>query len=134
MNAQALSLCCLIEDDATQIFLIQKMLELSKASEEVLVFRDGLAAYEGLLARSKEGAALPDLILLDINMPVWDGWTFLREFREAVPHFKGAMYILTSSLSPSDHEQAERFGLSHRYLNKPLKMEQLKEVLAEVKA
>ncbi|AXJ00739.1 CheY chemotaxis protein or a CheY-like REC (receiver) domain [Cyclonatronum proteinivorum] len=120
---------CLIEDEKIQLFLLKKFLERSEMSESIVEFENGKLAYDALKARTESGDALPNLIFLDLNMPVWDGWEFF-EAAQNLPGFEQVTtYILTSSLSSDDMEKAKDFGLSDHYLTKPLSFDKLKEIL-----
>ena len=75
---------CLVEDDLTSILISKKYMEISGRVEEVLVYKNGKDAYDGLKEQFKAGEQIPEIIFLDINMPVWDGWEFLEEFLKLV--------------------------------------------------
>ncbi len=119
---------CLVEDDEVQKFLIEKHLGLTGIND-VSVYRNGKEAFDALLAVNNRGLQLPDLILLDLNMPIWSGWDFLDEFGKV--HDLGLMniYILTSSLSQEDLRKAARYGLGNNYLLKPVQVDQLKKII-----
>ncbi len=127
-----ISVACLIEDDPVQVFLVSKLLELSKKVDETWIFKNGKDAHEGLKEKYEATGALPNLILLDINMPIWDGWEFLKEFRNLELPFTGKVYILTSSLSTEDFQKAEEYKLSDKYLKKPLKINELNNVFDQI--
>lgn len=120
---------CLIEDDHVQVFLMKKYIEKTGLVEHVSAFHNGKVAYDTLKAVIDNGEALPELIFLDINMPVWDGWEFMKEVIKLPVMDAVTIYILTSSLSPDDFEMAEKYGLKHKYLKKPLSFGELKNIL-----
>lgn len=127
---EKISEVCVIEDEKIQLFLLKKFLERSEMVERITQFENGKAAYDALQSRTAQNQPLPDLIFLDLNMPVWDGWEFY-DAASSLPGFgKVTTYILTSSLSTDDRETAQKFGLSGHYLTKPLGFEKLKEILA----
>ncbi len=111
---------CLIEDDMIQVFLTKKYLEKTGRVGKIIDFHNGKVAYEALKERSDNGEPLPDIIFLDLNMPVWDGWDFYEAFLELPDSGSVVTYILTSSMDVSDKKKAEGFGLKDRYLSKPL--------------
>lgn len=120
---------CLIEDEKIQLFLLGKFLERSGMAESVIQFENGKLAFDSFKARSENSNPLPNLIFLDLNMPVWDGWEFYAAAQKLPGFEQVTTYILTSSLSSDDMEKAKDFGLSDHYLTKPLSFDKLKEIL-----
>jgi len=72
---------------------------------------------------------LPELIFLDLNMPIWDGWEFLKESSTLGCMEKLELYILTSSSSPEDYRKAKQYGLHERYLSKPIALDSLHRIV-----
>ncbi len=123
---------CIVEDDPMQVFIITKMIEMTEMVENTMVFNNGKEAYNKLADIVLAGEKLPEIILLDLNMPIWDGWQFLDEFTKIPISNTVIIYILTSSNDPADLKRAEAYNLSKNYLVKPIPVEQLKAVLAEI--
>ena len=119
----------IIDDDKIQVFLFLKFIEKTDMAENVSSFVNGKDAFDEMKKRFETNSTYPDIVFLNLNMPVWDGWLFYDEFKKLPNSDKITVYILTSSLSSADHEKASIRGLSGRYLNKPLKFEQLRELL-----
>lgn len=116
----------LVEDDETTNFISRIILKNAgfQNVEEVL---NGMEACKHL---EKE---CPDIILLDLNMPVMDGWEFLDEKKVKAPCKKTKIAILTSSIHPNDLKRAENYPCVIAYFEKPLtdgKLEELKKKLA----
>jgi len=74
---------------------------------------------------------LPSVILLDINMPIMDGWEFLDEFQKlpGVAHQKSKIYILTSSIDFDDIERAKSYPLVCDFISKPLTPDRLRSLI-----
>ncbi len=119
---------CLIEDDMIQVFLTKKYLQKTGRVVKVVDFHNGKVAFDALKERSAKGEPLPDIILLDLNMPVWDGWEFYEAFLELPDSGSVVTWILTSSMDVSDKKKAEVYGLRDRYLSKPLGFETLNSI------
>jgi CheY-like chemotaxis protein len=68
---------CIIDDDEVYVMGIKRMLAKTNLSDTILVFENGLKALNYI---SDSTNTMPDTILLDINMPVMDGWQFLEGF------------------------------------------------------
>jgi CheY-like chemotaxis protein len=112
---------CLIEDDAIQVFINRQYVEMATKAEDIIVYENGKEAFEGLKNLLETGQSMPDLILLDLFMPVWDGWDFLNEYSKLpIDNAMSNIHILTSSLSSADREKAAAFGLKERFYSKPL--------------
>ena len=120
----------LVEDDPIHAFIAQRILQKSNLVQKITVFSHGKEAYQGMLKLQNE---LPDLILLDINMPVWDGWQFLQAFQKHPEWAKIPVYILTSSTDRTDRDLADSFGVGDRYLVKPLTATVCQSVLDKLK-
>ena len=63
------NLACLVEDDPIHVFITKKQLEIIGLAENLMVCKNGKEAYDKMRAIIKAGESLPDLILLDLNMP-----------------------------------------------------------------
>ena len=122
---------CIIDDDAIAVFGLKRAMQALKFSPELIIYENGLDAIEGFQTMIVDEMSLPSLILIDINMPVMDGWDFITEMRKIWP--KGleepTIYMMTSSLSPMDVETAKSFGLENNYLIKPIYAEALQGIL-----
>ena len=77
--------------------------------------------------KSKEDALIPDLILLDINMPVMNGWDFLKDFHDSMIFMTEQIGIvmLTSSIATEDYRKSLQFPAVIAYLTKPLDLSKL---------
>ena len=75
-----IDLACIIDDDPIFVFGIKKMMELSEFCNGFIVYKNGHEALNNLKAIVSSGGKIPDVILLDLNMPILDGWQFLEEF------------------------------------------------------
>ena len=123
-----IKLACIVDDDPIFVFGIKKMMKLTEFCENFLVFKNGQEALESLLAIIDKEKEIPQLILLDLNMPVMDGWEFLEEFTKVNPPKEITIYILTSSIDPRDVKRAKKFSRVSNYVVKPITIEQLEEI------
>jgi CheY-like chemotaxis protein len=121
----------LVDDDATTNFINQHLLKRMQVSEEVLVALNGQEALSLLQTRCHDtAAACPSLILLDINMPVMDGFTFLKAYNELpqAQRDNTVIVMLTTSMLDADVVQARQLPVAG-FLNKPLTRAGVQEVL-----
>ncbi|WP_366186649.1 response regulator [Flavobacterium ovatum] len=123
---------CIIEDDPTHLFITKKYIELSGLVENIMVYKNGKEAYDQLKAIITASQKLPEIILLDLNMPIWDGWQFLEEFLKIPIESKINIFILTSSVNSEDKIHAEKFNLNGKYLVKPITLGEIKAILQEL--
>lgn len=121
---------CIIDDDPTHIFITKKYVELSGLVENIMIYKNGKEAYDQLQAIFKASEKLPEIILLDLNMPIWDGWQFLEAFIKIPIKTKINIFILTSSVSANDKIQADKFNLNGKYLVKPITFGEIKTIFS----
>jgi CheY-like chemotaxis protein len=125
----------LIDDNEIDNLINQKMIEASGIAEHIFVHSGAKSAIEFLkniekLAKSSITVYLPELIFLDIDMPLMDGFQFLDEFDKLTETIKNhcKIVMLTSSLNPQDMNKAKKNKHVMKYLNKPLTQDNLKKI------
>ena len=121
-----IELVYVVEDDPISSFVIKLALQQHQSFEESIELQNGQIAMDSLVQADN---VRPELILLDINMPVMDGWEFLEKFSELPFSEKIPVVMLTSSINPDDIEKAKSHPLVKGFLSKPLNQEKLDEVL-----
>lgn len=121
----------LIDDDEIFVYLTRKTIESTNKIDEIKVFNDGQEAVKFLKKNSTNTEELPDIIFLDLNMPVMDGWEFLEEYIILEPKFKKRviLYLVSSTISPYDIERANSIGVVTDLLIKPLEKDRIIELL-----
>ena len=109
------------------------MIERSGCTDKIDVCRDGKQALEYVTACIENKTALPDLIFLDINMPVMNGWEFLEKFSTLHNGEPGGSVVvmLTTSLNPDDRARAEQYPEVRSFAYKPLTESTLNGLLEE---
>lgn len=120
----------LVDDDNVFNFLSTKLIQQAGMAKEIRTALNGREALDLLTNYYSGTATLPDVILLDLNMPVMDGFGFLEAFaRLNLPHKEDvSVIIVTSSLDVHDMQRAQEMGIT-RYLTKPLSQESLVDAL-----
>jgi CheY-like chemotaxis protein len=120
---------CIIDDDPIYLMLAKRLISLNQFSDVIFEYRDGYEAYLALKQMHDQGEQMPEVIFLDINMPIWDGWDFLDEIVKLELQHAFEIYMVSSSTSSYDREKAEKYQLIKRFLTKPLEIEALKLIL-----
>lgn len=120
-----------VDDDKIHHFIINKLLKSNQINAIPSFFENGFEALNGLKSLMSKGENPPDLILLDINMPVLDGWQFLEEFRIIKKELtrEVAIHVISSSNNTDDINKAEYFKEEiKKYHTKPLTGELIKDI------
>ena len=125
----------LIDDDPIYVLLTKKIISNVTSGFEVSEFGDGQLALERLVDLSQENAGLPDIIFLDLSMPVMDGWEFLAEYSLLKKSLKKEiiLYIVSSSISPREVERSKEYHEVVDFLIKPLEKETIAGIMQNIK-
>lgn len=118
----------IIDDDKLSIKLMSMLILKNEFCEKINSFFNPQTALAELKKNSDDILNLPDIILLDLNMPILDGWQFLDEFillplKKEIP-----IFIVTSSIDPADKEMVKKYPMVKNYIVKPINAEKLKAI------
>jgi CheY-like chemotaxis protein len=125
----------LIDDDPIYVLLTRKILSNVTSDYEISEFGDGQLALDRLIDLSQENAPLPDIIFLDLSMPVMDGWEFLAEYSLLKESLKKEirLYIVSSSISPREVERSKEYHEVVDFFIKPLEKETIAGIMQNIK-
>ena len=125
---------CIIDDDPIFRFGTKKIMESVQFCEKFLVFKNGKEAFDDLALKLRLNLEVPDVILLDINMPIMDGWQFLDELVKIPYTKKIPIYIVSSSVDSRDIDKAKKYDLVSNYIIKPFSVAKVQALLEELKS
>lgn len=121
----------IIDDDNLFYMITKNNLRKTGIEASTEFFYDGLDSLNSLIERVKNKQPLPALIILDLNMPMYDGWSFLQGYMTLPLETRSKMklHICTSSIDPADISRAEEIPDVLGFQEKPLSPELLKKLL-----
>lgn len=116
----------IIDDDPMTIFLSTKILQLLDSNIVTASFLSGKEAFSFFKENNKLAQAV---ILLDINMPIYNGWDFLNDFVTIDSACK--IWMFTSSIDRKDIDKSKTYPVVNGFLSKPLTPEKIQKIITE---
>lgn len=125
---------CIVDDDEIYQFTISKMLKTFNFGDKIISFEDGEEALLFMMDNLNNEKELPDIIFLDINMPIMDGFQFMEEYVKIKPKLSKivTIYMVSSSVDPVDIERARKIAEISDYIIKPIKPGELKTIIESI--
>ena len=123
----------IIDDDDIFLKLGKMYLELGNCTSSVTLYNDATMALD-IITGMLEHIDKKLVVFLDLNMPILNGFGFLDLIQQVPNAFdeKLSVYIMTSSLNDDDLERAKNYPIVKKYLSKPMTMDMVNEICAEV--
>lgn len=120
----------LIDDDEATNFLNAHIIKKQEITEQLLIAHNGVNALNVLKSYQQKSERTPELIFLDINMPVMNGFEFLEALDELYPDYRqsGLIVMLTTSLNPDDIKRVSALGITE-FITKPLSKRKLNSLI-----
>lgn len=115
----------IIDDDDINIFIMSKMIKKTGYNVSMVSELNGQLGIDYLSQLIDQEQNLPNLILVDINMPVLNGWDFLDSFEKLKIKKDVDMYLLSSSVYDNDMEKAKTYKTVKGFISKPISIDQL---------
>lgn len=130
-----IEIACIIDDDDMYVSLLTKVIDIRNLAKSLLVFKNGKEALDYFVGLYKhmEERIVPQIILLDLNMPVMDGWSFLEELgKYNFPALKNStLYIVSSSINPIDIQRSKDINLVKDFIVKPIAPNELVDIFSK---
>jgi CheY-like chemotaxis protein len=116
-----------IDDDPIYQIIMKKIIAKSDIFSSICSFPNGKEAINELKKNINNNDFFPDIILLDIEMPIMDGWGFMDEMAilKSQINSKISIYILSSSIAIEDKERAKNNSCILGYMSKPIGLDNL---------
>jgi CheY-like chemotaxis protein len=120
-----------IDDDNVALMLNRILVDKTQFARETFTAvngEDALLFYDKL--SESDNSAYPELVFLDLNMPIMDGWEFLEEFEKNYfeKFDKTKIIVLSSSINPEDLERSKQYSMVMDFISKPVSVETLGEL------
>lgn len=124
----------LVDDDEIFQFLCSEVINSTQLVNEIKFFSNGSEAINYLEKVKDAPEELPEIIFLDLFMPVLDGWGFLEKFNAIKPKLSRniVIYIISSSIDPADIQRAMSIADVSEFIIKPLTREKFINSLKEI--
>ncbi len=118
----------LLDDNLATNFIHKKFLQKANCAEQIIDFRSGINALKYL---TQQGIRQPDMIMVDINMPIMSAWEFLELYENSrqITKTDTTIVLLSTSLSPADKEKADNTPVIKEVLLKPLSVESIQQTI-----
>ena len=119
----------IIDDDAIFVLVFTKILSKMTSFENINVLKNGYDALLNLKKLHKDNELLPDIIFLDLNMPVLDGWQFLDEIEHLSFKDKLNIHLISSSIDINEINKSKKYKTVKSFIQKPTNAKQLMDSL-----
>ena len=120
----------LLDDNEATNFINKKFVKASGCTEKIYDFQSGKNALKYLTTNQN---FLPELIFVDINMPIMSSWEFLEKLQQIIANGKPEpkVVLLSTSLSPADQNMASKFSCINEIKLKPLSVDAIEELVGK---
>ncbi len=120
----------LVEDDPITIMVCDRIIKITSFANKVTSCENGKYALDYLKGLVEKKENIPEIIFLDINMPVMNGWDLLEELEKIKNSFNTLprIYILSSTVDPEDYKRAKSYNAVVDFISKPLSKDFLDDI------
>jgi CheY-like chemotaxis protein len=124
----------LVDDDKVFQLIASRTIKATQLTDKILQFTNGMEAIEYLQINAENADVLPDVLFLDINMPIVDGWMFMEDYINLKHRVKKIIriYMVSSSIDQRDVERARSMTDIREYVIKPISQDKFAEMISNV--
>jgi CheY-like chemotaxis protein len=125
-----LPLVAIVDDDEIYQFVLSAIINRNKLAERVIIFSDGEKAIQYLADNKSTSENIPDVIFLDTNMPIMNGWQFIEEYKSIKAEIKkkSDIFMFSSTVDPIDSEKASKISEISNFVIKPTSSEEVEKI------
>jgi CheY-like chemotaxis protein len=131
-----LDLILCVDDDPITLMLCKKVITKTSFTNNIITAKNGEEAiqyFDKIL--NQEENQIPQLVFLDLNMPVMDGWEFLDSFNtDKYIEIKTKIVVLSSTIDPEDYQKSKTYPMVIDFLSKPITLEMLNYLQTKLKS
>lgn len=125
---------CIIDDDPIFVYGTKVLLNYNSSfCSNIIVFENGKEALDDIRFMLKTNEELPEVIFLDLNMPIMNGWEFLDELKKMDLKKKIGVYVVSTSIDKKDEEKSRKYDMVIDFISKPLTTSKLQQLLVTTK-
>lgn len=132
MEKIKVDLAYIIDDDEVIIYLTGLINKDVEFCDRMLSFTDSSEALSKIKTALELNLELPSLILIDLNMPVMNGWTFLDELSKLKIGKEIPVFIFSSSINQEDINRSKKYKIVKDYIIKPLTVNKINKILRTI--
>lgn len=124
----------IIDDDPIQLRIAELLVKRSSSFAELVSYSEADLALQFLQSQGDDSTLLPDVILLDLNMPKTDGWAFLNIYKKMLPRLKKKinLFIVSSSIDKNDRMRSEAYPFVNGFISKPISPAALQDIALQL--
>lgn len=110
----------IVDNDQVNSFVLKNIITRNYSEAEIGLYPDGADGYAHLEKLDLHGKTFPDVILLDIYMPIMNGFDFLDKYVDQFSHKPSNIFVMSNSLSKEDQQRANKYSVVKGFITKPL--------------